>query len=151
VASCDPPAATLTLIRRTTACSATTKDCGQFCIPLAQNCVSGIPARRALAPESNLCPSGLTACYLGNLASLAKGRSVSWECLDTQKDIESCGGCQYPQIAEEQGEDCTEMDGVDQVTVSRRVRLTCVSTADLLNRSATKANVKPSLVSEASN
>ncbi|KAJ9112133.1 hypothetical protein QFC20_002314 [Naganishia adeliensis] len=97
-------------------CSATTKDCGQFCIPLTQNCVSGIPAQRALAPESDLCPSGLTACYLGNLASLATGRKVSWDCLDTEKDIESCGGCQFPQIAEAQGEDCTEMDGVDEVT-----------------------------------
>ncbi|KAI5455094.1 hypothetical protein NCC49_002365 [Naganishia albida] len=97
-------------------CSATTKNCGQFCIPLTQNCVSGIPARRALAPQSDLCPSGLTACYLGNLASLKAGRAVSWECVDTTKDIESCGGCQFPQDTEMEGQDCTEMDGVDEVT-----------------------------------
>lgn len=101
------------------ACATNYKNCGQFCIPLTQNCVSGVPVRRDLKNTPNLCPPGLTACYLGNLASLAKGRSVSWECMDTRKDIESCGGCQFPVSGEEQGEDCTTMVGVNSVAVSQ--------------------------------
>ncbi|KAJ9097730.1 hypothetical protein QFC21_004768 [Naganishia friedmannii] len=96
-------------------CATNFYNCGQFCIPLAQNCISGIPSRRDLKNTPNLCPPGLEACYLDNLASLAKGRSVSWECMDTQKDIESCGGCQFPVSGGEQGEDCTTMVGVNSV------------------------------------
>ncbi|KAJ9124027.1 hypothetical protein QFC22_000820 [Naganishia vaughanmartiniae] len=99
-------------------CDATFKNCGQFCIPLLQNCISGIPSRRDLkttTASSNLCPSGLTACYLNNFASLAKGNSVFWECMDTQADIEACGGCQSPVTDQHTGEDCTLMVGVDSV------------------------------------
>lgn len=43
--------------------------------------------------------------------------------MDTQKDIEACGGCQFPVNGGEQGEDCTTMIGVDSVAVSRLHRL----------------------------
>ena len=38
--------------------------------------------------------------------------------MDTQNDIEACGGCQFPQLGEAEGSDCTELEGVDEVAVS---------------------------------
>lgn len=64
----------------------------------------------------------MTACYLANSASLAKAKAISWECMDTQTDIEACGGCQFPQMGEAEGADCTEMEGVDEVAVSLSAR-----------------------------
>ena len=43
--------------------------------------------------------------------------------MDTQNDIEACGGCQFPQLGEAEGADCTELEGVDEVAVS----LVCTS------------------------
>lgn len=100
------------------ACDANSYNCGQFCIPLTQNCVSGIPQRRDLGPSAALCPVGMSACYLANSASLAKAKAIAWECMDTQSDIEACGGCQFPQTGEVGGADCTELEGVDTVAVS---------------------------------
>ncbi|WWC88381.1 uncharacterized protein L201_003292 [Kwoniella dendrophila CBS 6074] len=37
-----------------------------------------------------LCPGGLTACLVPGLE-----QSNAWECVDTQNDIDSCGGCVY--------------------------------------------------------
>jgi hypothetical protein len=68
----------------------------------------------------------MSACYLANSASLAKAKSIAWECMDTQTDIEACGGCQFPQIGEAEGADCTEMEGVDEVAVSLSARLSQV-------------------------
>lgn len=119
-----------------TACASTFKNCGQFCIPLLQNCISGIPSRRDLikttTTSNSLCPRGLTACYLHNFASLAKGKSISWECMDTQNDIESCGGCLSPVTDQEAGADCTTMVGADSVAVSRVCGLRQVQTCSLL-------------------
>lgn len=103
--------------------------CGtSFCISATQQCVSGIPAarRRSLAGQAALgealCPAGLQACYTTDMASLAMGKSVGWECVDTSKDMESCGGCQYPIMGEAKGEDCTAKAGVDNVSVSESGR-----------------------------
>lgn len=99
--------------------------CGtSFCIAATQQCVSGIPAprRRSLAQQAALgealCPAGLQACYTTDMASLAMGKSVGWECVNTNTDMESCGGCQYPIMGEAKGEDCTSKAGVDNVSVS---------------------------------
>ncbi|WRT70649.1 uncharacterized protein IL334_007647 [Kwoniella shivajii] len=42
--------------------------------------------RRALATKHQYCPSGLTACIVGT-------DPEAFECVDTQADLESCGGC----------------------------------------------------------
>ncbi|KAF5375869.1 hypothetical protein D9615_008246 [Tricholomella constricta] len=59
------------------------------------------------------CPQGLTAC--GVLGRNAK----SWECINTETDLESCGGCVIPlynaQIGPE-GVDCTAIPGVSDVS-----------------------------------
>jgi hypothetical protein len=113
------------------ACDANYRACGSsYCIAATQQCVSGIPARRSLTSATlsgslvsgdALCPTGLTACYLADYASLSKGSPVSWECVDPASNLESCGGCLYPvgglgQAA--QGRDCTAIEGVNGVSVS---------------------------------
>ncbi|KAJ9113058.1 hypothetical protein QFC22_006154 [Naganishia vaughanmartiniae] len=111
-------------------CDATYQQCGSsFCIASTQTCVSGIPARRALTPATlagalvsgdALCPSGLTACYLADYASLSKGRPVSWDCIDPATNIESCGGCLWPVAGQgARGEDCTAAEGVDHVSCNQ--------------------------------
>ncbi|KAI5449832.1 hypothetical protein NCC49_004043 [Naganishia albida] len=95
--------------------------CGtSFCIPTGSQCVSGIPARRRSltqqAAAGELCPAGLQACYTADMASLAMGKSVGYECVDVATDMESCGGCQFPIMGEARGEDCTAKAGVDNVS-----------------------------------
>lgn len=103
------------------ACDANFRQCGtSFCIAATQQCVSGLPARRSLSlEEPTLCPRGMEACYLADRASLALGKSVAWECVDTARDMESCGGCQWPVAGGVRGTDCTALDGVDGVSVSQ--------------------------------
>lgn len=81
-----------------------------------------MPGRRSLAlPASegaaSLCPPGLEACYTSDM-SMKFGQPVGWECVDTSSDIESCGGCAWPVEGQHQGEDCSELTGVSQVSVS---------------------------------
>uniref|UniRef100_A0A0S1MJE2 Protein CPL1-like domain-containing protein n=1 Tax=Phakopsora pachyrhizi TaxID=170000 RepID=A0A0S1MJE2_PHAPC len=54
--------------------------------------------------ESSMCPSTETACLISNSTS-------SVECLDTQKEITSCGGC----ASEGQGENCMFIEGAEGV------------------------------------
>ncbi|RDB21986.1 Protein priA [Hypsizygus marmoreus] len=59
---------------------------------------------------------GQTAC--GVISRNAK----SWECIDTQNDLESCGGCIIPlhsQLSSPEGEDCTAIPGVSDVSCIR--------------------------------
>ncbi|WVW85015.1 hypothetical protein I302_107051 [Kwoniella bestiolae CBS 10118] len=59
---------------------------------------SGLARRRAREAAAwakrvallNICPGGMTACLIPGL-----GKNDAWECIDTQNDLESCGGCLY--------------------------------------------------------
>ncbi|KAF9467646.1 hypothetical protein BDZ94DRAFT_1155707 [Collybia nuda] len=60
------------------------------------------------------CQQGLTAC--GVLGRNAK----SWECVNTQDDLESCGGCIIPlHLGQEEGVDCTAIPGISDVSCVR--------------------------------
>lgn len=69
--------------------------------------------KRDLLPSQINCPVGQTAC---GIIGRATG---SWECIDTQRDLESCGGCllsvksEYNQNG---GQDCTAIEGVADVS-----------------------------------
>ncbi|GHJ88698.1 hypothetical protein NliqN6_5100 [Naganishia liquefaciens] len=77
------------------------------------------PSRRGLQAKNKFCTSGLTACEMSGI-SLQDGRSPkSLACIDTQSDIEACGGCPFAGSASVQGDDCTEMQGVDEVICNR--------------------------------
>ncbi|WVQ85254.1 hypothetical protein IAT38_007419 [Cryptococcus sp. DSM 104549] len=61
--------------------------------------------------EGLLCPVGLDACRVG--ADDASG----YECIDTLRELESCGGCVHGRYGKEtagSGLDCSTMDGVSQ-------------------------------------
>ncbi|KAH6873765.1 hypothetical protein BKA70DRAFT_516216 [Coprinopsis sp. MPI-PUGE-AT-0042] len=81
--------------------------CGIF-----KHCPSSGHHKRDLSPESVKCPVGFSACGV-------YGRSTdSWECLNTQKDLESCGGCIVPlkgDLNPQEGRDCTAIEGVSDV------------------------------------
>jgi hypothetical protein len=79
-----------------------------------QVCVSGyisdsiqITRRRALASQ---CPRGHEVCR-------SRSGSLAWECLDTQSDIEACGGCPHT----EGSVDCTALASTGASAVSCRV------------------------------
>ncbi|KAL7410788.1 hypothetical protein BDY24DRAFT_417642 [Mrakia frigida] len=55
-----------------------------------------------IAREHALCPAGLTPCSVGF------GRDGAYECLDTQSELESCGGCRSTGL----GTDCSALTGV---------------------------------------
>jgi hypothetical protein len=45
------------------------------------------------------------------------GAARAWECLDTDKDLESCGGCDIPLTPyTPRGTDCTALPGVSDVS-----------------------------------
>ncbi|GHJ85925.1 hypothetical protein NliqN6_2327 [Naganishia liquefaciens] len=99
--------------------------CGtSFCILNTANCVSGFPGRRSQLPvpsvdnAASLCPAGLEACYTSDM-SMSLGKPVGWECVDTSSDVESCGGCEWPVSGKGQGEDCSSLDGVNEVSCNR--------------------------------
>ncbi|KAJ7471934.1 hypothetical protein FB451DRAFT_311378 [Mycena latifolia] len=80
--------------------------CGTF-----HGCPSTYYAKRD-ARSAQKCHKGLSACGV-------PGRSNSWECIDTQTDLESCGGCMYPDLSgpfETVGRDCTAIRGVSDVS-----------------------------------
>ncbi|KAG7561961.1 hypothetical protein FFLO_02601 [Filobasidium floriforme] len=56
------------------------------------------------------CPGRLQACSVNGTASL--DHSWSYECIDTQSELESCGGC----ASTGEGVDCTALPGVRAVT-----------------------------------
>lgn len=78
-------------------------------------------------PNVDSCPSGQTACSVGN--SLSDGFEVSCpdlgdregerradprslsQCIDSQNNLEQCGGC----VTNGEGEDCTMIHGVEAV------------------------------------
>jgi hypothetical protein len=86
-------------------------------IPSTEKRNSNMPSRYQKA-KKQFCPDNLMACEMSGIA-LQDGRSPkSLACIDTQTDIEACGGCPFAGPDSVQGEDCTDMQGVDEVIVS---------------------------------
>ncbi|KAJ7117893.1 hypothetical protein C8R43DRAFT_1099254 [Mycena crocata] len=71
------------------------------------------PAGPYPTQSSSKCHKGSTACTVpGRIAS-------SWECINTQNDLESCGGCLYSHHSnalEPVGKDCSAIRGVSDVS-----------------------------------
>lgn len=79
-----------------------------------------LPIKRNNQAPVRLCDVGLTACYIGKFPSPWKRSApISWECVDVENNIETCGGCQLPVDGGSVGKDCTDMEGINEVTVSR--------------------------------
>ncbi|WWD17886.1 hypothetical protein CI109_102330 [Kwoniella shandongensis] len=89
--------------------------CNNACYPRATyTCPSGLPVQnRAKRSEMTTCPGGMSKCSVGGWGVVEE----KWECIDTQKDLESCGGCIHPTIGSSspQGQDCTALPNVNQV------------------------------------
>ncbi|KAJ7280205.1 hypothetical protein C8J57DRAFT_120913 [Mycena rebaudengoi] len=89
-------------------CAAPYKECNGKCGTF-KSCTSQIPKRDL----KGQCPKGLTACGIS-------GRGTnSWECVDTQTDLESCGGCPHSTHSGAYvpvGEDCSALRGVSDVS-----------------------------------
>jgi hypothetical protein len=86
------------------------------------------PAKRHRQAPVQLCDIGFTACYVGKFPSPWKrSTSTSWECVDLHNNIETCGGCKDPVDGASSGKDCTDMEGIDEVTVSRSFHSVCSS------------------------
>ncbi|WVF72442.1 hypothetical protein IAT40_007257 [Kwoniella sp. CBS 6097] len=75
--------------------------------------------RKELQASEHICPEGTTAC------NVLDGDGLSYECLDTDQELESCGGCLHGQfqphsarigdsdiIHSRRGTDCTALPGV---------------------------------------
>lgn len=91
-------------------CASGYKACGTTtCIASTATCASGVKKR----DSSKLCPAGWEACGTGltSFGSISDG----WECVNTSKDIESCGGCQQPMPGNKVGVDCTAIAGANGV------------------------------------
>ncbi|WWC88382.1 uncharacterized protein L201_003293 [Kwoniella dendrophila CBS 6074] len=93
----------------------------EFCGPVtyyvfnhpAQAAVSGLARRKAKeqalikrnkARRNQFCPSGLEACLIPGLEEYG-----AWECIDSNNDLESCGGCisgSYLNTTTSVGENC---------------------------------------------
>ncbi|KAJ2913268.1 hypothetical protein MD484_g7140, partial [Candolleomyces efflorescens] len=75
-------------------------------------CPSKGHSKRDLTAADANCPVGYTACGI-------LGRATgSWECINTQRDLESCGGCLVSvtnELDKSGGQDCTAIDGVSDV------------------------------------
>jgi len=102
----------------TPACSA---NCGWSCKPpyvkSGNKCVLPPSYRKRALTETDaaVCPWGLQKCGVSSSAS----SRVGFECLDTQQNLESCGGCTVPfglsSSTKPDGVDCTSIDGVSDV------------------------------------
>ncbi|KAH9475177.1 Protein priA [Psilocybe cubensis] len=84
----------------------------------AKRAIEGYPSgygKRSLSEASGklLCPIGHSACQI-----IDRGAEL-WECVDTQKDLESCGGCMIQSsylFSKKDGVDCTAIPGVSDVS-----------------------------------
>ncbi|KAL7422349.1 hypothetical protein Q5752_002995 [Cryptotrichosporon argae] len=73
--------------------------------------------RAGLVARDALCPGAASACKVPGIVG-------SYECVDTQTELESCGGCTYGSFTDSsatKGVDCTKLAGVSSGSV------TCVS------------------------
>ncbi|WVF69352.1 hypothetical protein IAT40_004128 [Kwoniella sp. CBS 6097] len=78
---------------------------------------------RAHARASSYCPSGLTACKVSPLVD-------EYECIDTNAELESCGGCLYGQMGNSTstaGQDCTSIGA--KLGASTCINGQCVASA----------------------
>ncbi|WWC66267.1 uncharacterized protein I206_100168 [Kwoniella pini CBS 10737] len=97
-------------------CSSTEILCNNQCYSKSTyTCPSGLPIQLNSKRSEN-CPIGLSKCSIGSSGS------GLWECIDTQNDIESCGGCMYPEptynnpLAVSNGIDCTSLKGTNGIS-----------------------------------
>ncbi|EJU06065.1 hypothetical protein DACRYDRAFT_19383 [Dacryopinax primogenitus] len=68
-------------------------------------------SKRDLILADSRCPMQHTACGV-----VSAWTRQGWECIDTQMDLESCGGCVTPLMGEiATGIDCTSLEGVEDV------------------------------------
>ncbi|KAI0783350.1 hypothetical protein C8Q75DRAFT_810936 [Abortiporus biennis] len=80
-------------------------------------CPSSHPKRELgeIQKRSAACSDGFTACGVYGWTGLRS--NTAWECVDTQSDLESCGGCAIPLNARSpHGIDCTAIPGVSDVS-----------------------------------
>jgi len=113
-------------------CEAPFVFCNDICQPLSSSCSPGQPPPALIhhqqQPQSHqthkrdlekrkptrLCYPGFTACKLDPW--LARISSHKWDCINTQSDLESCGGCASPINKQTpSGIDCTAIPGVADV------------------------------------
>ncbi|KAH8088980.1 hypothetical protein BXZ70DRAFT_1042305 [Cristinia sonorae] len=108
----------------TCGCPAPKIVCNGACISAAA-CPSPRPVKRDLnyARKNGVCDAGLMACEVYG----ARSSHQAWECVDTESDLESCGGCVAP-LSEgySEGTDCTAIQGVSDVS--------CVSGSCIVGR-----------------
>ncbi|TCD63411.1 Dihydroxyacetone synthase [Steccherinum ochraceum] len=95
-------------------CPAPNIVCNGKCISAAAcpSSVAAAPVKRDLeyAKRNSVCKVGYTACGVF-------GKSQAWECVDTQSDLESCGGCTVPlTFGSSRDVDCTAIQGVSDVS-----------------------------------
>lgn len=74
------------------ACNSGYKVCGTSCVTNSTTCVSGVAKRNFAELGKKICPQGRQACAT---TFLGGHNSNGWECVATETDIESCGGCQW--------------------------------------------------------
>lgn len=91
-------------------CNSGYKTCGSSCILSSKSCVSGVPVKRDSA--SHICPTNWTSC------PVTQGKDTFYECVNTDQDLESCGGCAS---VDGSGVDCTVLPGISSVSCSRGV------------------------------
>jgi len=80
-------------------------------------CPSSLSAKRELEAEKRnaVCDRGFTPCGVFGWSGLRA--SQAWECVDTQSDLESCGGCAVPLMhGSPRGIDCTAIPGIADVS-----------------------------------
>ncbi|WWC85466.1 uncharacterized protein L201_000330 [Kwoniella dendrophila CBS 6074] len=93
--------------------------CGNFCVLQGTACVSGIPQtqnqRRSVYKDAtrSICPRNKEVCEI----SFGSSRKSSlFECINTQTDLESCGGCMIPAKGKLAGQDCTSIPNISAVS-----------------------------------
>ncbi|KAK7689360.1 hypothetical protein QCA50_007151 [Cerrena zonata] len=94
-------------------CPAPMSECNGQCGNFPNGCGSATPKRRSTrraAPPS--CPRGATICGVA-------GNPTGWECIEVEKDKESCGACMIPPPfgvhTEQIGTNCKDIPNVDAV------------------------------------
>ncbi|KAI9636932.1 uncharacterized protein MKK02DRAFT_34011 [Dioszegia hungarica] len=93
--------------------------CGTTCFAGAV-CPSALVggSRRRELPRGQaanlLCPAEMTACALPVAASTKWARN--FECLDTTKNVDTCGGCEFPLPDQPKGVDCTIIPNTESVS-----------------------------------
>ncbi|GHJ87520.1 hypothetical protein NliqN6_3922 [Naganishia liquefaciens] len=90
------------------------------CLQSNEVCQSGVPVVRSAKRDihGTRCPQGLTSCAVAQ-----NGKRQLYECMDTRSDLESCGGCLYPDLRYGNstasggfGRDCTAIPNVAEVS-----------------------------------